>query len=179
MTTVPEQASAFGKAQVETALRFVTIAAEGTEKLFDLQIKNSKAAFNEGMKNAKALADVRDFSELPAWTSSTFQPGIDKATAYARSLYEVAVGTQSEISAVLEAQIADYSKDVVVALDAALKSAPAGSESAVAAVKSVIGTANTMYESIAKASKQLAAMTEANFTAAASQAGVATKKKTA
>jgi phasin family protein len=178
MTTVPEQASAFGKAQVETALRFVTIAAEGTEKLFDLQIKNSRAAFNEGMKNAKTLAEVKDFSELPTWTSSTFQPGIDKATAYARSLYEVAAGTQSEISAVLEARIADFSKDVVVALDAALKSAPAGSEPAVAAVKSVIGTANTMYESIAKASKQLAAMTEANLTAA-SQAGVATKKKTA
>jgi phasin family protein len=179
MITVPEQISAFGKAQVETALRLVTIAAEGTEKLFDLQIKNSKAAFNEGMKNAKALAEVKDFSELPTWTSSTFQPGIDKATAYARSLYEVAAGTQSDISAVMEAQVADFSKDMVVALDAALKSAPAGSEPAVAAVKSVIGTANTVYESIAKAAKQLAAMSEANLTAAASQAGVATKKKAA
>ncbi len=178
MTTVPEQISAFGKAQVETAVRFVTIAAEGTEKLLDLQIKNSKAAFNEGMKNAKALADVKDFSELPTWTSSTFQPGIDKATAYARSLYEVAAGTQSEISAVLEAQIAEFSKDMAAALDAALKTAPAGSEPAVAAVKSVIGTANTVCESIAKAGKQLAAMTEANLTAA-SQAGVATKKKAA
>ena len=47
MTTVPEQISAFGKAQVESALRLVTIAAEGSEKLFDLQIKNSKAAFND------------------------------------------------------------------------------------------------------------------------------------
>ncbi len=179
MTNIPEQFSAFGKAQVETALRFLTIAAEGTEKLFDLQIKNSKAAFNEGMKNAKTLAEVKDFSELPTWTSSTFQPGIDKATAYARSLYEVAAGTQSEISAVLEVQITDFSKDVVVALDSALKSAPAGSGHAVAAVKSVIGTANTVYESIAKASKQLAAMTEANLTAAASQSGIATKKKAA
>ena len=179
MTTVPEQISAFGKAQVESALRLVTIAAEGSEKLFDLQIKNSKAAFNDGMKNAKALAEVKDFSELPTWTRSTFQPGIDKATAYARSLYEVAAGTQSEMTAVLEAQIADFSKDVVVVLDAGLKSAPAGSEPAVAAVKSVIGTANTVYESIAKAAKQLAAMTEANLTAAASQAGVATKKKAA
>jgi phasin family protein len=178
MTTVQEQISAFGKAQVETALRLVTIAAEGTEKFFDLQIRNSKAAFNEGMKNAKTLADVKDFSDLPSWTSSTFQPGIDKATTYARNLYEVAAGTQSEINAVLETQITDFSKDVVVALDAALKSAPAGSEPAVAAVKSVIGTANMVYENIAKASKQLAAMTEANL-AAASQAGVAPRKKIA
>jgi phasin family protein len=179
MTTVPEHISAFGKAQVQTALRFVTLAAEGTEKLFDLQIKSSKAAFNEGVENAKALAEVKDFSELPTWTSSTFQPGVDKATAYARSLYEVVAGTQSEISAVLEAQIAGFSKDVVVALDAALKSAPAGSEPAAAAVKSVIGTANSVYESIAKAAKQLAEMTEANLTVAASQVGAATKKKAA
>ncbi len=179
MTTVSGHISGFGKAQAETALRLVTIAAEGTEKLLDLQIKNSKSAFNQGIENAKALAEAKDFSELPTWTSSTFQPGIDKATAYARSLYEIAAGTQSEISAVLEAQIAGFSKDVVVALDAALKSAPAGSEPAVAAVKSAIGTANTVYESIAKAAKQLAAMTEANLTAAASQAGVATRKKAA
>lgn len=179
MTTVPEQISAFGKAQVETALRLVTIAAEGTEKFLDLQIRNSKAAFNEGMKNAKTLADVKDFSDLPTWTSSAFQPGIDKATTYARGLYEIAAGTQSEINVVLETQIADFNKDLVVALEAALKSAPAGSEPAVAAVKSVIGTANTVYENIAKASKQLAAMTEANLSAAASQAGVATRKKVA
>jgi phasin family protein len=179
MTTVPDQISAFGKAQVENALRFVTIAAEGTEKFFDLQIRNSKAAFNEGMKNAKTLAEVKDFSDLPSWTSSSFQPGIEKATAYARGLYDVAAGTQSEINAVLDAQIADFSKDMVAALDAALKSAPAGSEPAVAAVKSVIGTANTVYESIVKASRQLAATTEANLTAAASHAAVATRRKVA
>ncbi len=178
MTTVPEQISTFGKTQLETAFRFMTIAAESTEKFFDLQIKNSKAAFNEGMKNAKTLTEMKGVSELSAWTSSTFQPGIDKATAYARNLYEVAAGTQSEISAVLEAQIADFSRDVAVALDAALKSAPAGSEPAVTAVKSVIGTANTVFESITKASKQLAAMTEANL-AAASQTGMAPKKKVA
>lgn len=179
MTTVPEQISAFGKAQVETALRFATIAAEGTEKLLDLQIRNTKAAFNEGVKNAKALAEVKDFSELPTLAGAHFQPGIDKAAAYARSVYEVATNTQSGISALLEEQVAEFNRNVTVALDAALKSAPAGSESAVAAAKSVIGTANSVYESIAKASKQLSAMTEANVAAAATQAGVAGKKKAA
>lgn len=179
MTTVSEHISTFGRTQVESALRFVTIAAESTEKLFDLQIKNSKAAFNEGMKNAKALTEVKDFSELPAWTSLTFQPGVDKANAYARNLYEVVAGIQSEIGAALETQLADLGKEISVALDTALKSAPAGSEPAVAAVKSVIGTVNTVYENIAKASRQLATLTEANLTAAATQAGMSTRKKAA
>ena len=179
MTAIPDQISALGRTQVETALRFLTIAAEGTEKLFDLQIKNSKAAFNEGMKNAKALAEVKDFADLPAWSSMTFQPGVDKANAYARNLYEVAAGIQSEISAALETQLTHFGKEVSVALDAALKSAPAGSEPAVAAVKSVLGTVNTVYDQIAKASKQLAALTEANLTAAVTQAGSSTRKKAA
>lgn len=116
---------------------------------------------------------------MPTWTNSTFQPGIDKASAYARSVYEVAAGVQSDISATVEAQITSFSKDVGMALDTALKSAPAGSESAVAAVKSAFGTANTMYENIMKASKQMAAIAEANLTSAFSQAGVAIKKKSA
>lgn len=177
MTAVPEQFAALGKAQIDTALRFATIAAEGAEKLVDLQIKTAKAAFSEGVKNAKALAEVKDVSDLPTWTSANIQPGIDKATAYTRSFYEVAAGTQSEISAVLEEQVAEFNKGLVTTLETALKSAPAGSESAVAAVKSAIGTANSVYESIIKATKQLAATTEANIAAAASQAGVATKKK--
>lgn len=176
MTAVPEQFSALGKAQLDAALRFATVAAESAEKLVDLQLKSARAAFSDGAKNAKALSEVKDVAELPAWTSANFQPGFDKATAYARSLYDLASGTQSEISALLESQVAEFNKQVTVALEAAVKSAPAGSEALIPALKSVIGTANSVYESFTKASKQLAAMTEANLSAAAQTATPAKKK---
>jgi hypothetical protein len=60
-----------------------------------------------------------------------------------------------------------------------MKSAPAGSEAAVASVKAVMGIANTVYDNLTKASKQLAALTEANVAAATSQAGTAPRKKAA
>lgn len=176
MTTVPEQFSALGKAQLDAALRFAAVAAESAEKLVDLQLKTARSTFSEGAKNMKALSEMKDVAELPAWTTANVQPGVDKASAYARSLYDLASGAQSEITALLEGQIAEFNKQVTEALDAAVKAAPAGSEALVPSLKSVIGTANSVYESIAKAGKQLAAMTEANLAAAAPVATPAKKK---
>ena len=178
MTTIPEQVSVLGKAQLDAALRFAAIAAESAEKLVDLQLKSARTAFSEGAKNAKAFPEVKDIAGLPAWTSASFQPGFDKATTYARGLYDLASGTQSEINALLEGHVAELNKQVTAALDAAAKSAPAGSEALIPALKSVLGSANSVYEGIARASKQLATLTEANL-AAAAQTGAPARKKAA
>jgi phasin family protein len=176
MTAIPEQFSALGKAQLDAALRFATVAAESAEKLVDLQLKTARTAFSDGAKNVKAFSEVKDVAELPAWSSANMQPGIDKATTYARSLYDLASGTQSEINALLEGQVAEFNKQLSAALEAAVKAAPAGSEALIPSFKSVIGTANSVYESIAKAGKQLAAMTEANLATVAPAATRAKKK---
>lgn len=167
MVTKPEQVAAVGKAQLDATVRLATIAAEGVEKLLDLQLKNAKATFNEAVKSAKAFTELKDVSEVASWAGTSFQPSLDKAAAYAKSFYDVATGTQHEISALLEEQIAEFNENMSVALDAAFKSAPAGSESAVAAAKSVIDVANSVYDTVAKASKQLTSLTESNIAAAA------------
>jgi hypothetical protein len=66
---------------------------------------------------------------------------------------------------------------MVVTLDSALKSAPAGTEGLIAPLKSAIHSANTLYESMVKAAKQMAAVTEANVSAVTASA--APKKKAA
>jgi phasin family protein len=166
MITKPEQLAVAGKAQLDATVRFATIAAEGVEKLLDLQFKNAKASFDEVVKNAKAFTELKDVSQVASWAGTSFQPGLDKAAAYAKSVYDVATGTQHEISALLEEQVAEFNKNVSVALDAAFTSAPAGSESAVAAAKSVIDVANSVYDTVAKATKQLTSLTDQNVAAA-------------
>lgn len=178
MKTIPDQFSTLGKSQLDTALRVATVAAESAEKLMDLQMTSARAAFSEGAKNVKALTEIKDVSQLPAWTNAHFQPGVDKATAYARSLYDLASGAQSEISALLETQMAEFNKQVTAAMEAAVKSAPAGSEAVLPALKSVIGTATSVFESISKAGKQLTAVTEANLAAVTQTATPAKKKST-
>ena len=166
MITKPEHVAAAGKAQLDATVRFATIAAEGAEKLLDLHLSNAKITFNEAVKSAKALSELKDLSQVASWAGTSFQPSLDKATAYAKSYYDVATGTQQEISALLEEQVAEFNKNVSVALEAAAKSAPAGSESAVAAAKSVIDVANSVYDTMSKATRQLSSMTEANIASA-------------
>lgn len=176
---LPEQLTTIGKAQMEAALRFAVVATKGVEQLAEINLQAARSAFDDGLKSAKSLSEIKDVAELPGWTASVAQPGFEKAGAYAKSVYEVSTSTGSELGSLLEAEIAEFNKQFVTALDAALKSAPAGSEAAVAAVKSVMGIANTAYDNLTKANKQLAAMTEANVAAAAAQTGAAAKKKAA
>ncbi len=96
------------------------------------------------------------------------QPSVEKAVAYSRSIYEIASQTQEEIGKIFEAQFAEANKSVTSALDKAVKNAPAGSDVAVAAVKSAIAAANSAYDSMTKAAKQVAEIAEANVAAATS-----------
>jgi hypothetical protein len=81
-------------------------------------------------------------------------------------VYEIATQTQEELSKVVEGQFSEMNKNVATALDKAAKNAPAGSDVAVAAVKSAIAAANSAYDSMTKAAKQVAEIAEANVAAA-------------
>ena len=59
-------------------------------------------------------------------------------------------------------------------VDNVSKNAPAGSESAVALVKSALSAANNAYDSVQKATKQAVELAESNFHAAANAASKAT-----
>ncbi|HVS26989.1 MAG TPA: phasin family protein [Burkholderiales bacterium] len=179
MFNVPEQFVAAKKANLETAVGLTTVALEGAGHLIDLQLTTAKAALAEGTKYAKALLDAKDAQEVIALQSTVVEPGFEKALAYSRSVYEVASQTQAEITKLVEARVADFNKIVVAALDKAVKTAPAGSDVAVAAVKSAMAAANSAYDTISKAAKQVAELTEASVAAATTQAVNASKKKAA
>jgi hypothetical protein len=75
---------------------------------------------------------------------------VEKAVAYSRSVYEIASQTQEEVSKMFEAKLRSQ-QELRRRLDKAAKSAPAGSDVAVAAVKSAIAAANSAYDSVTKA----------------------------
>lgn len=179
MYQAPEQLMAWNKAYLETAVRFAGIALDGAERMLELQLKAAKSAFADGVEQAKALAAVKDPQEFAQLKNTLVQPNLEKATCYVKSVYDVAAATQSEINKLVEEQVAEYNRNVVTGLDKMAKSAPAGSEIAVAAVKSAISAVNSTYDNLSKSAKQFAEMSQANIEAAASQAVHASKKKAA
>ncbi|THF63770.1 phasin family protein [Pseudothauera nasutitermitis] len=166
MVATPEQFAAYNKANIETLLTLANSAFANAERLAALNLNTARSLLEDGVSNAKALLAVKDAQELISLQTSLAQPLVEKAVAYTRSVYEITSQSQEEVSKLLEAQVAELNKGVATALDKAAKSAPAGSDVAVAAVKSAIAAANSAYDSLSKAAKQVAEIAEANVAAA-------------
>jgi phasin family protein len=165
-----EQVMAAHKANVETLFGLTNKAFEGVEKLVELNMQVAKAAWGEVADNTRAALSVKDAQELLALQASMLQPTAEKAAAYSRHVYDIAASTNAEVAKVAEAQVAEAQKKFASAVDTAMKNAPAGSENAVALVKSAMAAANNAYVSVSKASKQAADVAEANFQAVTSTA---------
>ena len=176
MYQTPEQLIAMNKANLDVAMRFAGVAIQGAERLMDLQLKAAKTAFSDSFEGAKALAAVKDFQQFAALKDNLAKPSLEKATAYAKSLYDVATGTQAEFGKLVEVQVSVFNKELVTGLDKLVKTAPAGSEVGVAAVKSAIAAVNSAYDNLSKVAKQFAQATQSNTEAAATQATTAVKK---
>jgi phasin family protein len=171
----PEQLIAAQKANIETLFGLTTKAFEGVEKLVELNLQVAKAAMGEAADNTKAALSVKDAQELLALQAGLLQPAAEKAAAYGRHIYDIAASTNAEVTRVAEEQIADAQKKFMSVVDTAVKNAPAGTENAVALVKSAVSAANNAYESVHKAAKQAAGVAEANFTAITNTAVKATQ----
>jgi len=176
MYQAPEQWVALNKANLEVAMKFAGVALQGAERILDLQLKAAKTAFADSVENAKTIAAVKDIKELASLKDSMAQPTIEKATAYARGVYDVAAATQAEFGQLIEEQVAEYNKQVVATLDKLVKTAPAGSELGIAALKSGIAAVNSAYDNLSKVARQFAEATQSNFEAVAKQAVNGTKK---
>jgi phasin family protein len=174
----PEQVLAAHKANVETLFGLTSKAFEGVEKLVELNLQVAKATLGEAAENTRAALSVKDAQELVALQATLLQPAAEKAAAYSRHVYDIAAATNAEVAKVAESQLADAQKNFMSAVDTAVKSAPAGSENAVALVKSAVAAANNAYESVHKAAKQAADVAEANFQAMTTSAVKATQTAT-
>jgi len=176
MTTLTvEQIVAAHKANIETLFGLTTKAFEGVEKIVELNLTASKAALSEVAGHTQSVLSVKDVQELLALQSGLLQPLADKAASYSRHLYEIASGAGAEFTKAAEAQAADAQSKFNGLIDTATKNAPAGSEAAVAVLKSSVSAANNALESVQKAVKQATEAAEANFNAVATTAAAAAK----
>ena len=174
MLTV-EQVMDSQKANIETLMGLTSKAFEGIEKMVELNLTASKAALSESAEHARAMLSVKDTQELMALQSGLLQPLAEKTAAYSRHLYDITTGSTAEMSKAFEGHAAEAQKSFMGLMDSAAKNAPAGSESAVAVMKSAVAAANNALESVQKAVKQATDAAEANFKAVAATAADAAK----
>ena len=173
-----EQIVAAQKANIETLFGLTNKAFEGVEKLVELNMQVAKASLSEVAEGVNAALSVKDAQELIALQASLLQPAAEKAAAYSRHVYDIAASTNADIGKLVEAQSADVQAKYMSVVDAAAKNAPAGSENAVALVRTAVAAANNAFETVQKAAKQAANVAESNFQAMAATAEKATATAT-
>lgn len=164
-----------GKKQFDQAVRLSNIMMASAERFANLQMDLSKKLLADQAQAAKALTEIKDPKSLVEFQASQTQPSIDQAFSLARSVYDAAAQTQSDVQSFVEEQMLAFNKQLYANLDTLAKNAPAGSDVAVNAVKNVLTSATAAYDSVSKTAKKVGSdLAEAGAQAAANSAKAAT-----
>lgn len=165
-----DQITATNQANFDAAKNLSTKTFAGFEKLVDLNLAAAKALLTESFTNAQSLLGAKDVQQVLALQSGLLAPVAEKAAAYGRHVYGIAVETSAEFTKALEGKAAEGQKAFNQVMENVAKNAPAGSESAVAVLKSALASSQNAIESAQSAVKQAMVMAESNVTAVTEQA---------
>ncbi len=168
MIATPAQFAELQKNQIDALFALSHTVFNATERLVDLNLAATKALMEESADRTQELLGVKDVQELLAVGTGLAQPALDKFVSYGRNVYTIATGASSDVSKIVETQIAENNKKIAELIEFASKSAPAGSEPVVSVFKSALAAANTAYDTLTKATKQAVDMVESNLNAATS-----------
>lgn len=166
MIKTNEQFAAANKAAVDSLLTITNTSLATAERLAALNLNTARAFVADSAANLAALLAVKDVQGLVALQNALVKPAVEKAIAYSRSVYEIVSESSNGLNQIVEGQTAELKKNFTSAVEQSLKSAPAGSETVVAAVKSAMAQADSAFEQMSQQAKQAKAAIEANVAAA-------------
>jgi len=175
----PEQIAASQKAGLDAFFALTGKVFEGVEKLVALNLQVVRSVLAESQENltkAPATTDPQQWFTLQAGFTAPF---VEKSLSYGRQLFDIASITQAEVTQVAQSQYERYNAKVQALVEEAAKSAPAGSEAAIAAWKSAISATTTLYESLQKTGQQAVEMAGTNLEAVTASASKAAKRSAA
>ena len=177
MYNATEQFAELNQAGVEQARKLAALAIENAEKLVKINMSAANYVFAQGVEGASAVASVKDVQELFALPGKYAESNVQTALGYSRSLYEVVSAAQAQYSALAEETIAGYTKGLASWVEKASKSAPAGSDVAINAMKSTVAATTAAFDQFQRATKQVVSLADASVRAAADNASKATAPK--
>jgi phasin family protein len=165
MYVTPDQITALTQGNIDAAIGIARVNFATLEKLAALNFTAVKDAFEDGTGYAKTLAGATDPQSLVNLHTRAGQPALEKAVAYSRGVYEILSQANGDIGRLVEQRAGEVNRAAAAVIERMAKDAPAGSDVAVAAVKSTLAAATSAYASFTKAAKQATEMVEANFAA--------------
>jgi phasin family protein len=153
--------STLNAANLASAERLARLSLEKSEALSALAWGYSKDSFDDVSKHTRSLLEVKDVNDFYLARTKATEAVVSKAGQFARESYAIASAAQTEVAKMLEERVAALHKSAVEFVEVSAKRAPAGSEAAVAAVKSMVAASAVAFDTLSKASKQAQGYVEA------------------
>jgi len=166
MLSTQEQFVAATKAHFDAQIQMITSltskAFEGVEKVIELNMAAVKSTMQELAESGKGLGAAKDPQEFIAAVSANLQPNTDKVLEYGRQLTEIANSLHPELTKAAEEQLTQTRQKLNEILAIAAKNAPAGSESAIEALQSMLSNADSSFDQLIKNTRQAVETLQSN-----------------
>jgi phasin family protein len=176
MNNPAEQIMAANKANMEAFEAAFKKAFTGAEKLVELNMAASKAIMSESFSHAKASMAVKTPQEFMTLQTGFVQPMAEKSTAYFQHVQSIATEGSADVTKQIEAKMAEAQKAFGASVDQLVKSAPAGTEAAVAAFQNALSNSQKAVESAQASIKKATEAAQSNFAVATKQTTEMVKK---
>jgi phasin family protein len=174
----PEKLQTVQKANLDLLQQISGKVFASVEQLSQLQFKALRESTEEQFEGVRKLLAVRDPQGFADLQASFSQPNAqtERLAEFNRQVQALIVGTHSDIAQLTSNQVEAGTAQVQEFVEEISKNAPAGSESVVAAFKSGLANAGTVFENAQKTAKQATEAAQGNFDSASAAAADAVAK---
>ena len=154
-------------------------ALNAVESLAALNLNIARENFDTAAAQSKALIAAKTPQEAATLTVEKVKPAAEKAASYSKQVYEISSGAAQEIGNLFKTQFEQVQQSVKEAAEAMIKSAPFGSDVAMAAMQQAEAAAAKAYGNLNDAMNKAKEIAEDNMGKVAKTAAKPAARKAA
>lgn len=155
-----QQLAELNRQALEAAHQLTLASVRGFEKLMQLNTQALRATLEDNLARSRSLLELQDTRSLNEALSGSMAPSADRVAAYTQHVFNISQETAAELQQIIEKQFNDTSLQLNTAMDALSKAVPGNFDSLVPLVKNVVDSANTAFEQLNKATRQMVEVVE-------------------
>ncbi|MBL8483317.1 MAG: phasin family protein [Rhodocyclaceae bacterium] len=167
---VPESALVPIKAQAESIFGLASNGLAGVERMSALNLNSASSVVDAFQAHAKAWVKATDLDGARAVATSAARTAFEGTVAYWKAVFEIAFDLQSEFNRVFDARSAEFNAGLSGSMLDFARSAPAGSETALAVFKHLLDLSDAAAANLHSAVKKVTEAAEANVSSVANAA---------
>jgi phasin family protein len=155
------------KSQFDAINAIALALVNATESVTNLNLAAARTLMEQSYQNTEVLLEQPQPQQAFAMVGAAVQPAADKLVNYSRSLYGIALGTHAELSKIVETKVDESNELMTELFEAALPTAPVGTEGALALFQGALAASKPVWEAVSQSARRATELAATNVSRAA------------